>query len=57
MSDWREEKREKEKERCRLDDLFNIALVVVTVLGGAEFGFVAVISSFSEDIKTIRYSF
>ncbi|MGD0158858.1 MAG: hypothetical protein ABSB89_01005 [Candidatus Bathyarchaeia archaeon] len=52
-----------EKERRRLDDLFNIALVIITVLGAAEFAFVAAVLSFSKDISTdtylstIRYAF
>ncbi|MGB8781253.1 MAG: hypothetical protein WCD81_11485 [Candidatus Bathyarchaeia archaeon] len=43
-----------EEDRKRLDDLFNVALVLITVLGAAEFGFVAVVSN---DISTTKYFF
>jgi hypothetical protein len=40
-----------EKEIRRLDDLFNVALVFITVLGAAEFGFATVAAKNIGDLK------
>jgi hypothetical protein len=41
----------KKEERRRLDNLFNIALVLITVLGASEFVFVTVVNKNISDIK------